>query len=143
MGEELAASCALPQHRWYRRDSMGQTGQMPIIDLSISDLAQDSIERSRPHLDPDRVSYYVKHLDESTPVVVFNVNGNLLLADGHHRVAAAEQLGRSTVRAEVREGKRSDALQFAIDFAQRQRGLPRQQVLDAIARRGQRPEGNP
>lgn len=143
MGEELAAGCARPRHRWYRRDSMGQTGQMPIIDLSISDLAQDSIERSRPHLDPDRVSYYVKHLDESTPVVVFNVNGNLLLADGHHRVAAAEQLGRLMVRADVREGKRSDALQFAIDFAQRQRGLSRHEVLDAIARRGQRPEGNP
>ncbi len=112
---------------------------MPIIDLSISDLAQDSIERSRPHLDPDRVAYYVKHLDESTPVVVFNVDGNLLLADGHHRVAAAEQLGRSTVRAEVREGRQSDALQFAIDLAQRQRGLSRQQIVDAIARRGQRP----
>ncbi|MGO4385819.1 ParB/RepB/Spo0J family partition protein [Specibacter sp. RAF43] len=115
---------------------------MPIIELSICDLAQDSIERSRPHLDPDRVSYYLKHLDESTPVVVFNVNGNLLLADGHHRLAAAQQLGRSTVRADVREGRRSDVLQFAIAVAQRQRGLSRQQVLDAIARRGQRPAEN-
>lgn len=112
---------------------------MPIIDLPISDLAQDSIERSRPHLDPDRVSYYLEHLDEFTPVVAFNVNGHLLLADGHHRVAAAKQLGRSTVRADVREGQESDALQFAIDLAQRQRGLSRQQILDAIARRGQRP----
>jgi ParB-like chromosome segregation protein Spo0J len=85
---------------------------MPIIDLPISDLARDSIERSRPLLDPDRVAHYLQHLDESTPVVVFNVGGLLLLADGHHRVAAAEQLGRSTVRADVREGQRSDALQF-------------------------------
>ncbi|WP_427170532.1 ParB N-terminal domain-containing protein [Arthrobacter sp. 92] len=90
---------------------------MSIIDLPISELEQD----------------------ESTPVVVFSVSGNLLLADGHHRVAAAEQLGRSTVRAEVREGERGDALQFAIDLAQRQRSLSKQEVIDAIARRGQRP----
>lgn len=118
---------------------MGQTGKMSIIDLPISELEQDSIERSRPHLDLDRVSYYLEHLDESTPVVVFSVNGNLLLADGHHRVAAAEQRGRSTVRAEVREGERGDALQFAIDLAQRQWSLSKQKVIDAIARRGQRP----
>jgi hypothetical protein len=116
---------------------------MPIIDLPISDLAQDSIERSRPLLDPDRVSYYLEHLDESTPVVVFNVDGLLLLADGHHRVAAAEQLGRSTVRADVREGQRSDALRFAVDLGQQQRELTKQQILDAIARRGQRPGSNP
>ena len=118
---------------------MAQTGKMTILDLPISELEQDSIERSRPHLDPDRVSYYLEHLDESTPVVVFSVNGSLLLADGHHRVAAAEQLGRSTVRAEVREGERVDALQFAIDLAQRQRGLSKQEIIDAITRRGQRP----
>jgi hypothetical protein len=58
-------------------------------------------------------------------------------------LAAGCALPQHRWRAEVREGKRSDALQFAIGFAQRQRGLSRQQVLDAIARRGQRPEGNP
>lgn len=41
---------------------------MPMIDLPISELEQDSVERSRPHLDADRVSYYLEHLDESTPV---------------------------------------------------------------------------
>jgi uncharacterized protein (DUF1015 family) len=113
---------------------------MPIIDIPVSDLEQESIDRSRPHLDPDRVAYYVEHLDDSSPVAVFNINGRFLLADGHHRVAAAEQLGRSTVRADVRAGELGDALQFAIDLAQKQRSLSRQEVIDAIARRGQRPE---
>jgi hypothetical protein len=122
------------------RTGVEQTGKMPLIDLPLSELEQDSIERSRPHLDPERVSYYLEHLDESAPVVVFNVGGRLLLADGHHRVAAAEQLGRLTVKAEVREGERADALQFAIDLAQRQRGISRQEIIDAIARRGERPE---
>ncbi|WP_115788392.1 ParB/RepB/Spo0J family partition protein [Arthrobacter silvisoli] len=112
---------------------------MQVVDLPLSELVQDSIELSRPYLDPERVSYYLEHLDESTPVVVFTINGHMLLADGHHRVAAAEQLGRSTVRAEVREGGRREALQFAIDLAQRQRGLSRQEIIEAIARRGARP----
>ncbi|HEY8700606.1 MAG TPA: ParB N-terminal domain-containing protein [Arthrobacter sp.] len=112
---------------------------MAIVELRISDLGQDSIERSRPHLDPERVSYYVQHLDDAGPVVVFDVDGALLLADGHHRIAAAEQLGRSTVRADVRKGERRDALQFAIGLGQKQRGLTEGQIIDAIARRGQRP----
>jgi hypothetical protein len=119
---------------------LGQTGFMPIMDLRISDLAHDSIEISRPHLDRGRVSYYLEHLDDASPVVVFDVDGLLMLADGHHRVAAAEQLGRSTVRADVRKGRRRDALQFAVELGQQQRGLTHQQILDAIAGRGQRPE---
>jgi hypothetical protein len=65
---------------------------MPIIDLPVSDLAQDPIGRSRPRLGPDRVCYYVEHLDGSAPVVVFNINGRLLLADGHHAVPQPDSL---------------------------------------------------
>lgn len=122
---------------------VGQTSGMSIVDLPIADLAQESIERSRPHLDAGRVSYYLEHLDESSPVVVFNVNGLMLLADGHHRVAAAQQAGRSTVKADVREGQRGDALQFAIDMGKQQRGLTDEQIFEAIARRGQRPASPP
>ncbi|UKA76177.1 ParB N-terminal domain-containing protein [Arthrobacter sp. FW306-07-I] len=109
---------------------------MVTVDLPISRLAEDSLERSRPYLDPDRVSYYLQHLDESLPVVVFDVEGVLLLADGHHRVAAAQKLGRTRVKAELRKGQRGEALQFAIDHAKEQRGISTEQVLDAIAGRG-------
>jgi uncharacterized protein (DUF1015 family) len=124
------------------RQILPETGFMPIVNLSISDLSQDSIERSRPYLDPERVSYYLEHLDDSTPVVVFNVDGALLLADGHHRVAAAKELGRTAIAADVRNGRRRDALQFAVELAQHQRGLKKEQILEAIARRGQRPESD-
>lgn len=113
-----------------------QTGHMPIVELPIARLSPDSIERSRPHLDPERVSYYVEHFDEATPVVVFDIGGVLLLADGHHRVAAAEQLGRTTVKADLRKGERADALTFAADLAAQQRGVTKQEVLKAIFRRG-------
>jgi hypothetical protein len=109
---------------------------MSIVELGIAALDQDSIERSGPHLDPDRVAYYVAHFDEAAPVVVFDIDGLLLLADGHHRVAAAKRLGRTSVRAELRKGQRADALQFAIEHAREQRGMSRQEILDAIARRG-------
>lgn len=108
----------------------------PIVDLPLATLDPGPIQQSRPHLDPDRVSYYLEHLDVAAPVVVFDVDGVLLLADGHHRVAAAEQLGRTTVRADVRKGQRHDALQFAVDLAREQRGLTQEEVLEAISRRG-------
>jgi uncharacterized protein (DUF1015 family) len=107
-------------------------------EVPIADLEQEPIEASRPHLDPDRVAYYVEHLDECTPVTVFDIDGRLLLADGHHRVAAAEQLQRRAVRAEIRTGTRKDALDFAIELAHQQRGLTRDQVLDVIKRRSSR-----
>jgi hypothetical protein len=96
---------------------------------------QELIEASRPHLDPDRVSYYVEHLDESTPVTVFDIDGRLLLADGYHRVAAAQRLHRTTINGNVRMGTRRDALEFAAELAQQQRGLSREQVMAAITRR--------
>ncbi|WP_433876011.1 ParB N-terminal domain-containing protein [Sinomonas atrocyanea] len=109
---------------------------MPTVELPIARLARDSIERSRSHLDPKRVTYYVEHFDDVVPVVVFDIDGVLLLADGHHRLAAAEQLGRTTVKADLRKGQRADALQFAIDLARRQRGLTEHEVLEAMSRRG-------
>ncbi|MEZ2389325.1 ParB/RepB/Spo0J family partition protein [bacterium RCC_150] len=112
---------------------------MSIVELRISALSRESIERSQPHLNPDRVSYYREHADEITPLVVFDVDGVLLLADGHHRIAAAQQLGWTTVKAEIRKGQQSDALRFAVEHGKQQRGLSEQQIMDAIARRGQQP----
>jgi len=53
------------------------------------------------------------------PVTVFALEDQtLLLVDGYHRVVAAQQAGRTTVRAEVRVGTKAEALQFAVDVAQ-------------------------
>lgn len=108
---------------------------MPRKDIAIAELAQGPIEHSRAHLDSERVAYYMGTLDEAPPVVVFDIGGHLLLADGYHRVAAAEQLGRTSVPADVRVGDRGDALRFAVRLAQQQRGLAEDEVLAAIMRR--------
>ncbi len=84
--------------------------------------------------------YYVDHLAGSAPVVVYDVGGELLLADGYHRVAAARHLGRGVISAEVRKGTRADALRFAAELAQRQRGLREEDVIAAIIRRNDSPQ---
>jgi ParB-like chromosome segregation protein Spo0J len=111
---------------------------MPVVDVSIADLVQEPMRKSRGHLHSERVAYYLQHLDQSSPVTVFDINGHLLLADGHHRVQAAQQLGRSTIKAEVRHGSRGDALRFAIDLARAQGGLSEEEALAAIQRRADR-----
>ena len=60
-----------------------------------------------------------------------------LLADGYHRVAAAEQLGWTSVPADVRAGDRADALRFAVRLAQRQRGLTEDEAVATIVRRSE------
>lgn len=64
-------------------------------------------------VDESRVEYYVKHLDEADPIVVFRNSIETVLADGHHRVIAASRLGRLTIEADVRPGDRWDALRYS------------------------------
>jgi hypothetical protein len=106
-----------------------------VTEVPISALDRRWIEAGRPHLDAERVSFYVEHLAEAAPVTVFDTGDHLVLADGHHRVAAAERLGRTTISAEVRRGGPGDALRFAVDLATVTRELSRPQVLAAIMRR--------
>jgi uncharacterized protein (DUF1015 family) len=111
-------------------------GRMTEMWVDIAELAQSPIARNRAHLDGDRVTHYLTHLDDAVPVVVFDTGDQLLLADGYHRVEAAQQLGRTRVRADVRKGTRSDALAFAVNLGRQQRGMPEDDVLRAIKRRG-------
>jgi ParB-like chromosome segregation protein Spo0J len=106
-----------------------------IVDVEISTLLPGPIETSKVHLDPERVAWYVEHLDVAEPVTVFRLDEGLLLADGHHRVEAARRLGRSRIKALVRTGTREDALAFAVDLAREQRGLSADVAVAAIKRR--------
>jgi hypothetical protein len=109
---------------------------MTVRLVDIADLAQAPIADNRRHIDGDRVGFYAAYLDEVAPVVVFDTGDQLLLADGYHRVAAAQQLGQAVIRADVRKGTRADALAFAVSLGQRQRGMTQDDVLRAIRQRG-------
>ena len=105
------------------------------MELEITRLLRESPPDSRRHLDQDRVRRYAEVLDQLPPVTVFAIEDQtLLLVDGYHRLAAAQQAGRTTVRADVRLGTKAEALQFAVDVAQAEVGVSADQARDAIRR---------
>src|SRR5947208_12939427 len=82
--------------------------------LKIADILATSPVDPEAHLDPDRVERYRQSVDRVAPVVVFDTEDGLLLADGYHRVAAALREGREIIEAEVRSGSRHEALERAL-----------------------------
>jgi aminoglycoside phosphotransferase (APT) family kinase protein len=106
--------------------------------LDISALEPASIAAARLHLDAGRVQYYVDHFSASGPLVVYQIDEDLLLVDGHHRLEAARQLGMQQVTADVRAGSRDEALQFAVSQANTQRRSSEAEALEAIYRRATR-----
>jgi hypothetical protein len=103
---------------------------MPISDLLASSCGEDPA-----HLNVERVERYAADVDALPPVVVFDTEHGLLLADGYHRVAAARRAGRDTIAAEVRKGRRSDALRHAATAGAATRGISTEEALAAIRRR--------
>lgn len=85
---------------------------MDIRELPLHDLVLDPNLNLRDRLDRDTVERYVDAWVRMPPVVVYEVDGRWLLADGFHRHAAAVTLGRRTLPAEVRVGTFADALDF-------------------------------
>jgi len=103
--------------------------------LSVQQLLSNSLVDPRRHLDLDRVQRYTQLLDELPPITVFRLEDQtLLLVDGYHRVAAAQEAGRATVDADIRAGTRAEAVQFAAEVAVRQGGFSDEQAREAIKR---------
>lgn len=100
-------------------------------------IAALTIERS--HLDAETVRRYAAQ-SAVPPVVVFKTEEGFVVADGHHRIAAAVDRGDSLIDADVRDGSRADALAFALDLAAA-RGVDREAALAAIMRRASDPAG--
>jgi ParB-like chromosome segregation protein Spo0J len=74
-------------------------------------------------------------LDELPPVVLFKLDGELIIADGFHREAAAERLGRSEIEAEIRPGTREEALEYAIRAnVNHGKALTREEYKEAVRR---------
>jgi ParB-like chromosome segregation protein Spo0J len=68
-------------------------------------------------------------------VVAFRTDQGLILADGYHRVAAAQARGLDTIEAEVRHGSAHDALQCAVTVGAKQRGLSQREVMRRLRQR--------
>jgi ParB-like chromosome segregation protein Spo0J len=89
------------------------------------------------HLDPERVAHYVRSGDAVRPIVVYETPAGPLVADGHHRIAAALERGCETIAAEVRTGSRHDALRYASATAAAERGMSIAAATEHIRRRSE------
>jgi ParB-like chromosome segregation protein Spo0J len=104
-----------------------------MVELPIEEVLPSPLVDPRRHLDGQWVLSLARVIDEVPPITVFRIeDGSLLLADGYHRVAAAQRAGRATIRAELRTGTKRDALQFALELAAQQRGASYEEARNAI-----------
>src|SRR5215204_5561061 len=113
-------------------------GTEDLQTLRLSSIVRSDALMAREGLDADIVAAYGHACatgEALPPVDVFrDAEGALWLADGWHRCAALEALGRPTVEAIVHEGEVADAMLFAAG-ANTRHGLPRKPgdaVLAAI-----------
>jgi hypothetical protein len=85
-----------------------------MTQVRIADLLASSPVDPTAHLDPDRVRHYAELPGDPPPVVAFRTEQGLILADGYHRVAAAQARGLDSIEAEIRHGSAHDALRYAV-----------------------------
>jgi hypothetical protein len=77
----------------------------------------DDGTQSRASIDELTVADYAEAMirgDKFPPIVVFQSNNDLIMADGFHRVKAAKKARLTTIAAEVRQGTRKDALKYSL-----------------------------
>jgi hypothetical protein len=120
------------------RATASQADALPWRDddqVRIADLLASSPVDPTAHLDPDRVRYYAELPGDLPPVVAFRTERGLILADGYHRVAAAQARGSDTVEAEIRDGSAHDALWYAATIGGKQRGLSQEEVMRRLRQR--------
>lgn len=84
------------------------------MKVAIAEITVDPAIHIRQKLDVETIERYMEVLDKLPPVVLYKLDGELIMADGFHREAAAERLGRSEVEAEIRQGTRGEALEYAV-----------------------------
>lgn len=88
----------------------------PVEQVALHDIRTDGGTQARAALNDETVAEYAANIeanDAMPPVVVFYDGAAYWLADGFHRVAARAKVGRLTVKAEVRQGTRRDAVLYA------------------------------
>jgi len=71
-----------------------------------------------------RIEFLTEVYEGWDPLLVYHVDSKYYLADGYHRITAAERLGLETVQAEVLDGTFEDALLAGIKANSEHRGLP-------------------
>jgi hypothetical protein len=88
-----------------------------VEQIELGQIERDMALQPRASLHHDWIEEYALDMREGAefpPVVVFFDGEKYWLADGFHRVFAAEAAGLTAIQAEVREGGRRGALLFSV-----------------------------
>src|SRR4051794_15000683 len=88
-----------------------------LYDFDITLIQLDPATQPRAELNQETVEQYAEHMRDGAelpPVILFDDGHRYWLADGHHRVHGGRSLGRTHIRAEVRQGSREDAILFGL-----------------------------
>lgn len=97
------------------------------MKLPIKAITRDRIYQTRVDgIDMSVVNDYIACLsrgDVFPPPIVFDVEGEYILVDGWHRVAALQVSGNSEIEVEVRVGTQEDALDYSRFTANKKNGL--------------------
>jgi hypothetical protein len=104
---DLGTTPGLQDHAEIERSAV-----MTIRDVLLDDLVLDPNLNLRDRLDDFTVERYADSWERLPPIVAFEVEDRLLVADGFHRHAAAIMLGKRKIPTEVRQGTFTDALDF-------------------------------
>jgi hypothetical protein len=83
-----------------------------IREIALDELVLDPNLNLRDRLDDFTVERYADSWQRLPPIVVWDVDGQLVVADGFHRHAAAVMLGKPSIKAEVMHGTFTEALDF-------------------------------
>jgi hypothetical protein len=83
-----------------------------VARLDIAALLANAPVEPHAYLGAERAARFAATPTPLRPVMVFETERGLLLADGYHRVAAARLRGERTIEAEVRLGSWDDALRY-------------------------------
>jgi ParB-like chromosome segregation protein Spo0J len=107
----------------------------PMTRLKVAAVLASLPGDHQRRLDPLQVDEYRDSIDQIPPIVVFETEQGLLLADGHHRLAAAVAEGKETIEVEVRQGSRKDALAYAVAIGAAQKDLSTDEVKKHVLKR--------
>jgi hypothetical protein len=97
---------------------------MNIILLPLDAIRTDANTQMRVAQSAKTVDEYVDTLAKLPPITVFHIDGEYILADGFHRLAAYKKAGQDSIPCFVKEGTLDDAREFAC-CANQEHGLRR------------------
>jgi hypothetical protein len=86
-------------------------------EIDVADIISNKAMLMRVKVDGSTVRQYAKAMEGGAvfpPVICFEVNGDLILTDGFHRVEAYKSRGVQKIHADVRIGSMDDAILAAV-----------------------------